>query len=616
MGRIWDRVAKSLLAFFRAHWQLALKVRDWLRLSEEAANLFIAAAVGIAGGLTTWAYFGANQLIQWMALGEGGELLPIAERLVWWKRLLAPTVGAFIAGLVLYWGLKMLRTPGLSNLLEVVVAGDGRLSLRTAALNGVASLISISTGASIGREGLLIQLSAALGSKIGQVAKWPPYRLRLLVACGAAAGVAAGLNAPIAGAVFAAQIVLGNFSMNMFAPLVVSSVVAAVISRGFFGIRQWYEVPRFDFTSLTELPWFLLLGVLSGLLGGLFLKSVRYADEFYNKRGWPLHIRLATAGLVVGVIALAFPEVWGNGYTAANRMLHGQISERMDIIPGLRPELVFVVGLLLAKFLATVITVGSGTVGGVFTPTLFMGAALGTVFATLLQHLQHAGTPVPAAVYALVGMGSLLAATTHSPLLAILMIFELSLNYSIMPPLMLACAISTLVARRCYAESIYTEPLRRKGVELQRESSSVGAATQLTVADIMRAPVPPLQENTPFREIADRFLTQTYNFLPVVDQGGKLLGVVALHDLKEWLNTGHELNGVIAYDVMCPPPACLTPTQKLTDVLPLLLTSEVRNVPVVNNLSDYKLIGTVARSEALGLLSEAISAQSRPTVQH
>src|SRR6185436_7701964 len=171
---------------------------------------------------------------------------------------------------VLFWGSRIIRNPGLTNLLEAVTVGDGRLPLRTAFVNAASSLISICTGASIGREGLIIQLSSTVASKLGQFAKWPPYRLRLLVACGAAAGLAAGCNAPIAGAVFAAQIVLGNFSMNLFAPLVVASVTSAVVSRGFFGVEPLYKVPSFDFTSLTQIPWFILLGVLSGMLGAVF----------------------------------------------------------------------------------------------------------------------------------------------------------------------------------------------------------------------------------------------------------------------------------------------------------------------------------------------------------
>jgi chloride channel protein, CIC family len=602
LSQSWQEVKSATRAFFRRHWQRALIVRDWLRLSEEAFHLLLAAFVGIIGGLIHWAYFACNRLLQWAILQDTGDILGIAQRMEQWQRILLPAVGGLAAGLVLVLGLRLIKTPGLTNLLEVVVAGDGRLPLRAAVVNAVSSLISISTGASIGREGLIIQLSATAASKGGQWAKWPPYRLRLLVACGAAAGLAAGCNAPIAGAVFAAQVVLGNFSMNLFAPLVVASVTSTIVSRSFFGPRQWYEVPSFDFTSLTQLPWFILLGVLSGVLGGGFLKSLRWAEAQISELNIPLYARVAFGGLVVGVIALFYPQVFGNGYAATSNMLR-EVS----------PDVQVMLGVLIAKFLATIVTVGSGTVGGVFTPTLFLGAGLGSLFGALL-HTPQIDTTLPTGAFALVGMGSVLAATTHSPLLAILMIFELSLNYSIMPPLMLACAISTLVARRLHPESIYTEPLRRKGVELERESPQLGAATQTTVADLMREPVPPVRENTSFREIADRFLTLPNNFLPVVDENKRLLGMVALHDLKEYLNAGQELSGVIAYDVMRPPPTCLTPNQKLTDVLPILLASEVRNVPVVNNLSEFKLLGTVARAEALGLLSEAISVRSTPKI--
>lgn len=230
----------------------------------------------------------------------------------------------------------------------------------------------------------------------------------------------------------------------------------------------------------------------------------------------------------------------------------------------------------------------------------------------MLVHYAGFGGVLPTGAFALVGMASILAATTHSPLLSMIMIFELSLNYSLMPALMLACVVSSLVARALHPESIYTEPLRRKGLELLRENPRIGAATEKTVGDLMRQPVPPLRENTSFPDIANRFLTSPNNFLPVVDETQRLLGVVALQDLKEYLHAGQELSGIIAYDVMRPPPKCLTPNQKLPDVLPLLLASEIMNVPVVNNLAQGRLVGTVLRSEALGLLGEAISARSSP----
>jgi CIC family chloride channel protein len=193
------------------------------------------------------------------------------------------------------------------------------------------------------------------------------------------------------------------------------------------------------------------------------------------------------------------------------------------------------------------------------------------------------------------------------------MMFEISLNYSIMPPLMIGCTLATLVARRLHPDSVYTEPLRRKGVALDRESHRLGDATSQSVGDLMRAPVPPLRETASFQEVVNRFITGSNNFLPVVDRDQRLLGVVALQDMKEILNAELEASSVIAYDLMRPPPPCLTPNQRLVDALPILLASEQRNVPVVNNLVEFRLVGSVARAEALGLLSEAIAAGSLPS---
>jgi chloride channel protein, CIC family len=582
--------------FFRRHWRRALIVRDRLRLSEEAFHLIVAGLIGLVGGLASLVYHLLSEGTKILVLSRGGDLGEIAETLAPWQRLVLPTAGGLAAGLVLYLGLRLISVPGFTNLLEVVVAGDGRLRLRPALLNATSSLISLTTGASIGREGLLIQLSSTLASKLGQWAGWPPYRLRLMVACGAAAGIAAGCNAPIAGAVFAAQIVLGNFSMMLFAPLLVSSVVASVFSRTFFGAGHWFDVPSFEFTRLSQLPWFLLLGVFCGGIGASFLKALDHSQRLFARLPFPIYMHLATGGLFVGCIGLIYPTVWGNGYSATDALLRTKAE-------------FLVLGLFAAKFLATTVTVGSGTVGGVFTPTLFLGAAAGSLFEVLLNSAGW-GVTLPTGCFALVGMGSILAATTHSPLLAIIMLFELSLNYSLMPPLMLACAVSTLVARRLHPDSIYTEPLRRRGLELDRENPRYGAASERTVADIMRQPVPPLRENTSFREIADRFLTSPNNFLPVVDHQQRLLGMVDLHDLKEYLNAGHELNSVIASDLMHPAPACLTPNQRLSDALPILLTAELRNVPVVDNQTHFRLVGTVGRSEALSLLGEVIDAHS------
>jgi chloride channel protein, CIC family len=317
----------------------------------------------------------------------------------------------------------------------------------------------------------------------------------------------------------------------------------------------------------------------------------------------PIYVRLAIGGLVVGVIALKFPGVWGNGYFITNQVLLGEYPEATK---GLR----FLMGLFLAKLIATLATVGSGAVGGVFTPTLFLGAGLGAISGLALREI-HLDADLPIATFAVVGMGSLLSATTRSPLLAMIMILEISLDYSLMPPLMLACVVSSLVARRLHPESIYTEPLRRKGVFVSQEATTSEASTERTVSDLMRAPVPPIRETATLGEIANRFLTSANNFLPVVDAKGQLVGVVALQDLKEYLGSSSEVLGVIAYDVMRPPPPCVTPNQRLLEVLPVVLASEQRNVPVVNTLKENRLVGALARAEVLGIFSEMIAASRK-----
>ena len=722
----YTKLIEEVHAYFQRHWQRALRIRERLRFSEEAFHLLLAGCVGVIGGLVNILFYYATEAVGMLFLPQPGELVEVAEKMVPWQRVVTPTLGGLCAGLVLYWGLRMAGPLRSSNLLEVVVAGDGRLPFRSGIVKFISALVTIGSGGSIGREGGIVQLAATLASKWGQVAKWQPYRLRLLVGCGAASGIAAAYNAPISGAVFAALIVLGNFSMSLFAPLVFASVVATMVSRSFFGIRPWYTVPPFEFTSLTQLPWFVCLGVVSGAMGALFMKLLNQAEAAFKKVQAPIYIRLALGGLAVGLIAVWYPGVWGNGYVITNRILQGEYGaptfSAKDIanlewfankLKGRAPEdevskylaaqltpatvnllsnytgnvdaalqqamaadlnrviqsgplyeaqrftnvtltaktmrlltrkpqgldlvrlnrklllevyplemsrthwreaaaagLVLLAGLVVAKLVATLATVGSGAVGGVFTPTLFLGAGLGATFALSLQQLG-AGEDLPIAAFAVVGMGSMLAATTRSPLLAMIMVFEISLDYSLMPPLMLACVVSILVARRLHPESIYTEPLRRKGLIVPQEATASEAAAERTVGDLMRAPVAPVRETATLREIADRFLTGANNFLPVVDAKSQLVGLVALQDLKEYLGAEEEFRGVIAYDFMRPPPACVTPNQRLLEVLPVVLASEQRNIPVVSTLKENRLVGALPRAEVLGIFSEAIAMSSK-----
>ena len=595
----FERFCSSARDYLRQHWQKALQVRQRLVLSQEVIHLLMAAVVGLMGGVINVLFYLSIEGAQDLFVRHPGEgIVAVARLLPWPWRLVSPTLGGLAAGAVLHWGLRIVGRQGTTNLLEVVVVGDGRLPVRSGIVRAVSSLMSIGSGASIGREGGITQLSATAASKWGQLAGWPPYRLRLLVACGAAAGIAGAYNAPITGAIFAAHIVLGNFSMSLFAPLLCSAVVSSMLSRSFFGIHPWYEVPNFDFTSIAQLPWFVVLGILAGALGAGFLFLLERSKQLFQHISL-LYVRMTVGGLLVGVIALKYPEVWGNGHEVTSQIIQGPMT------------LELLVGIFLGKLVATVFTVGSGAVGGVITPTLFLGASLGALLGTLLQHIGWGPANPPIGIFALAGMGSVFAATTRSPLLAIVMVLEISQNYSLMPALMLGCAVSTLVSRRLHANSIYTEPLKLRGLEM--ESFRLGAATEQTIGDLMREPVKPLRENTTVPDIAARFLSSPNNYLPVVDKQTRLLGLVALQDLKEYLGAGSELSAVIAADIMRPPPPCLLPRQKLLDALPVLLASEQRHVPVVNTPEEMVMVGSVMRAEALAALSEFIAASTTTT---
>lgn len=597
------RRARNVL---KHNWQRALRVREQFEFTEEGFHLLLAGAVGVIGGLVNLVFYHAIGSVKYLLLHHPGDSVQIAKSLEPWQRLAVPTVGGLVAGLVLYWGLRLVGKQGSANLLEVVVAGDGRLPFRTSLVKAVSSILSIVSGASIGREGAITAMSATLASKLGQLGKWPPYRLRLLVGCGAASGIAAAYNAPIGGAVFAASVVLGNFSMNQFAPLVFASVIATVVSRGFFGIDPWYSVPECNFTRVGQLPWFIVLGAMCGGVGAVFQKTLRWSERRFKELRVPAYLHLALGGLIVGIIALRFPGVCGNGYTTTNEILNEEFL-------GHSLPVLFLVLLVVAKLVATSAAIGSGAVGGLMTPTLFLGAGTGAAFGLALQKIGWVSVAdLPIGLFAAVGMGSLLAATTRSPLLAMILLFEISLDYALMPALMLGCVMATLAARHFHRESVYSEALHEKGMAEAAELADQGAVSGQTVGDLMQAPVQPVRDNAPLHKVASRFLSITNNYLPVVDADGRLVGVVALHDLKEYLAAEHEFKGIIAYDVMRPPPPSLTPNQRLVDVLPIALGSELRAIPVVNTVAENKLIGSLPRTEILSILSEAMAQRSKP----
>ena len=597
-----------------------MKLINRMMANEEVFHLVLAAIIGVIGGFVNLAFLKLVALIQWIVFQKSGDSAVLAQDLGAFFRILVPTLGGILAGMVLLLRSHLSGIQKPTNVLEVIAVGDGRIGMRSTLVNAWSSLLSIGTGASIGREGAITQLTATFASKWGQFHQWQPYRLRLMVACGAAAGLAAAYNAPIAGALFAALVLVGNFSMNLFAPLVMASVVATMVSRFWFGIEPWYELPEsIDYSQaarLSQMGWFLVLGIISGAGGAFFLKSIQNAQSATGKYAWPSWAKLGLAGLAVGLIALVFPGVWGNGYEITNQILHGESSETgfTELIQGSvlsdlqawQIPLVVLAGLLVAKFVATVCTVGAGTVGGVFTPTLFLGAGLGAAFGQALDLFDFADK-TPTVAFALVGMGSVLAATTRSPLLAMILIFEISLKYELMPPLMIGCVVATLVSQKLHKASVYSAPLHRRGLVVDQESRRMGSATDRCIGDVMVGPTSPIKETAAMPEISEIFLRSPRNYLPVLSVDKRLVGVISLQDLKAHLNAGDELRAVIALDLMRPPETFLTPNRRLMEALPEIMGSEMEMIPVVNSNREMRLVGSVSRSETLGLMSEVIA---------
>ncbi|MBC9906072.1 MULTISPECIES: ClcB-like voltage-gated chloride channel protein [Achromobacter] len=431
----------------KAGWAIWLRSR--LLADNLPATLCAAALMGLLGALATVVF---REMLAWTQMLLGGEDTPhgmvsLARGLSSWQRFLMPAIGGAIAGAILQMAARWLPRRGAADYMEAISIGRGVIGFRQTVARSLSSIFSIGSGASIGREGPMVQLAAMLSSLTGRYLVLPPRHLRLLVACGATAGITSAYNAPIAGALFISEIVYGAIASATLVPLVVSSVVANIVTRQILHYDAVFHMPPFTFVSGWEVINYLGLGVIAGLAAPQFLRFLDTARAAFGRVPAPLWARMALGGLIVGALSVVNPEVWGNGYSVVNSMLHTQWAWQA------------VAAILLLKTLATAASVGSGAVGGVFTPTLFVGAALGALYGTGLQALFPAGDLSAVSSYAVVGMGALLAATTYAPLMSILMIFEMTLSYEVMLPLMLACITGYVIAHRIRPDSVYAKSL-------------------------------------------------------------------------------------------------------------------------------------------------------------
>ena len=491
-----------------------------------------------------------------------------------WFVVLTPVLAGLLYGPLVALGAPEARGHGVPEVMFAVARRGGRIPPRVAVVKSLASALCIGGGGSVGREGPIVQIGSALGSTLGRAVRVPEDRLRLLVACGAAGGIAATFNAPLAGVVFAMEIILRDFAARSFGMVVVSSVTASVVARSVLGDHAFLDLPAFRVGHLGTYALFALLGLLAGGVGVLFIR-VLYGIEDLCDRVWrgPEWLRPAVGGLLLGLLLLAVPQMYGVGYPVLGESVTGRYAVGVLLF------------LLVAKTVATSLTIGIGGSGGVFAPSLFIGAMLGAAFGQTAVVLLP-GTAGAAGSFALVGMAAVFAGAARAPITAVLIVFELTGEYSLILPLMLAVSLATGISHLLSRESIYTAKLVRRGVDLDAPAPSWAHSHR--VRALLDPSCQVLALDTPLEGAADALGAAPDAELPVVDADRRLVGVLTSGAVAEWLSgeDGEELPAGIAGLVEIR--ATVTAEATVADALDLLERSDARGVAVVE---DERVIG-------------------------
>ncbi len=592
MKEVVPHIYERLLRLLR--WRLW--IIEKLRPSPWQETLIWAAGAGVLGALTALGFRWGIDFVHLLLTGNTGGMVDSFRELAWWERLGIPAIGGLLAGLVLLFGRRLHRGQSSTDYMEAILIGSGQLPLRATIVKSTAALFSIASGGSIGREGPMVQLSSVVASWLGMRGRLSAPQLRLLVACGAAAGIASAYNAPIAGSFFVAEIILGTIAMESLGPLAVSAVAATLTMRGLSDAHTLYAVPTFTLHSLWEIGPFVLLGVLAGTIAPFFLRSLRTVEGWFSLTKLPVPAKLALGGLVVGALAVWKPEVCGNGYSVVVEILNGQIVWTVLVL------------VMVCKWVATAASFGSGAPGGVFTPTLFMGASLGYLFGYGVNAVWPVGAQDPRA-FALVGMGALLAAASHAPVMAIIMLFEMTLSYDIIMPLMLCSVVAYYTARGIENQSLYSEALKKKAAEEPEATTLPGV-----VADLVKPQAAPVPLNARFEEIARLFLQARQEEVYVTTEDGAYAGAISLHDIKPYLSDPTIAAHVIAGDLLrddVPPVSMMAP---LAEALRIFAQHAGQTLPVVEPVTG-RLTGMVVKNDLLLALLEGRGAEKRGQTQ-
>ncbi len=575
--------------------KLSSSVLSYLRPGKQSSLIAMAILVGVLSGGANMLFRSSLEWAKTLIFHGGSELLGIHKGGVY--RLLVPLLpitGALLLIPLSYKFPGMVNGYGFPSFLEKVNIKDGIIKLKAIILKIIAPALTIGSGGSAGVEGPIAQIGGGLGSLTGQFFKVSGNRMKLLIAAGAAGGIAATFNAPIAGVMFATEIVLlGNFELTSFGVIVISSGIATVISRIYYGSNPAFIIPQYELEGFLETPLYLVMGFFIGPVAVLYTRFFYKVKEKFDAMDTSPYLKPVIGAFLVGTMGIVLPQVMGDGYEYIEEAIKGNLTFSIMFL------------LVFMKILATSITLGSGGAGGVFAPALFIGAMTGGAFGTLVNHFLPAYTSSPGA-YAMVGIGSFLAAVTHAPLTGMFLLFEMTGNYKIIIPTMFATTIGTFVAHRMFRESIDTYELAKRGVNIHA-GREVTLLSSIKVKDVMRRDFIPVRDRVNLKEFLELVINGGGGFYyPVVDSNGDMLGIISLQDMRKVLFEDYIKEVVTVGELATEEVLVLTPEDNLTTAMKHFALMDIEEIPVVAPDNRKKVVGMLRRGDVIAVYNREI----------
>ena len=587
------------------------KMLDQLAPREGLILLVMAVVIGVSTGLAAVVFIRLIAFIQTFFYGGGEKILPELGRL--WL-ILIPVIGGLLVGPIIVKFAPEAKGHGVPEVMQALILRGGRIRPRVAIAKIITSALCIGTGGSAGREGPIVQVGSALGSSIGQWLHLSDARIKNLVACGAAAGIAATFNAPIAGVVFAIEVLLSEIQVTVFGNVVVSAVAASIVSQIFLGARPAFEIPGYVMQSPWEILLYVILGLLAALVGILFIRMLYYTEDVFDRLAIPEWLKPATGALLLGILAFCYPYVGTISYISPNDMTLGlPVSENYphifgsgflfleEVLQGRAPFFLLFL-LIFLKPLATSFTLGSGNSGGVFAPSLFTGAMLGGSFGYLAMHL-FPNLNIEIGAYALVGMAAVFSAAARAPLTSMLIVFEMSNDYRLILPLMAAGMVASTFAQWLHSDSIYSLKLTKRGIRFE-QGRDLDIMQTVQVEEVMnKAPVTVQQEQS----VADLFAAFQQTHLggfPVMANETELYGMVTMQDMErtiqEMERTLHRkevnLKDLKVWDVATPDPVTVFPDEPIWSAIRKMAPRDLARLPVISRNNSKQLVGVISRA--------------------